>query len=53
MTYYQNLTAELRYRGTPERDIANILAEARAHTPAGDDPADHLGLPRISLTLGV
>lgn len=45
MNYYQNLTAELRYRSTPESDIANILAEAQAHTPAGDDPADHFGTP--------
>lgn len=45
MSYYQNLTAELRYRGTSESDIANILAEARTHTPAGDDPADHFGTP--------
>ncbi len=45
MNYDQSLTAELRYRGTPESDIADILAEVHAHTPAGDDPADHFGTP--------
>lgn len=45
MNYYQSLTAELRYHGTPENDIAGILAEVRAHTPAGEDPADHFGAP--------
>jgi hypothetical protein len=45
MNYYQSLTAELRYRSTPEKDIADILAEVRAHTPAGEDPAEHFGTP--------
>lgn len=45
MNYHQSLTAELRYRGMPENDIADILAEVRAHTPAGEDPADHFGTP--------
>lgn len=45
MNYYQSLTGELRYRGTPEKDIAEILAEVRAHTPAGEDPAEHFGTP--------
>ncbi|GAA1120964.1 hypothetical protein [Arthrobacter flavus] len=45
MKYEQSLTAELRYRGTPESDIADILAEVRAHTPAGEDPVDHFGTP--------
>ena len=45
MKYEQSLTAELRYRGTPETDIADILAEVRAHTPVGEDPADHFGTP--------
>lgn len=45
MNYHQSLTAKLRYRGMPENDIASILAEVRAHTPAGEDPADHFGTP--------
>lgn len=45
MKYEQSLTAELRYRGTPESDIADILAEVRVHTPAGGDPVDHFGTP--------
>lgn len=45
MKYEQSLTAELRYRGTPDSDIADILAEVRAHTPAGENPADHFGTP--------
>lgn len=45
MNYHQSLTAELRYRGTPESAIADILAEVRAHTPVGEDPAEHFGTP--------
>lgn len=45
MNYHQSLTGELRYRRMPENDIADILAEVRAHTPAGEDPADHFGTP--------
>lgn len=45
MSYEQNLTAELRYRGLSESRIAEVLAEVKAHTPAGADPTEHFGVP--------
>lgn len=45
MSYDQNLTAELRYRGLPENRIAEVLAEVKAHTPTGTDPVEQFGLP--------
>ena len=45
MTYERSLAAELRYRGFPEHKIAEVLAEVRAHTPPGEDPALHFGAP--------
>lgn len=45
MSYEQNLAAALRYRGLPEDTIAEVLAEVAAHTPPGEDPAEHFGSP--------